>query len=164
MFANVKSQREDTKLEKPTKLFLQAIFEIIVTGECSLNSLTNNGELLDKTVIGYYDKQYVYLLPGVAYGAVNTHYHKQGAVFPFNRSAINKRLAEEGFLYILDGEGYTPGKHVAHLGKTVRMLHVKREALASISCDPVSLGADSDPCLMDANDKILDFDSWLLSM
>lgn len=161
---NIMSQSEDMKQEKPTKLFLQAIFEIIVTKKFDLNEVSNNIALPDIPLIGFYDKEYVYLLPGVAYGAVTSHYREQGVVFPINRIALNKRLAEEGYLNTHDGEGYTLGKHVAQLGTTVRMLHLKRDALAAIGCDPVSLGEDSDLSLIDANDRILEFDKWLLSM
>ena len=132
---NVSVQQEDMKQEKPSKMYIQAIYDLIASGACKLHPVASDMGVFDE-IIGYHDDRYIYLIPGAAYSAVFTYYRDQGSAFPISRLVLNKRLAEEGVIDIKAGEGYTPGKYVAWNKKTLRLLHVRRDVLAAQNCDP----------------------------
>lgn len=132
---NVSVQQEDMRQEKPSKMYIQAIYDLIAAGKCRLHPVASDSAVFDE-IIGYHDERYIYLIPGAAYFAVFKFYQEQGSAFPISRLVLNKRLAEEGVIDTKEGEGYTQGKYIAWNKKTMRLLHMRRDVLAPQGCDP----------------------------
>lgn len=135
--SNAMTQRDGAKDEKPTLMYLQAIHELVSSGNERLDNIAIQG--FTGKILGYFDNEYLYLIPGIAYAAVQEHFRQQGSAFPLTRLTIQKRLFEEGYLTRRDeADGYLMGKRVPYKGKTERFVTLKRGRLAAINCDPAA--------------------------
>lgn len=145
---NVAIQQEDMRQEKPSKMYVQAIYDLIAAGKCKLHPVNEQTSPYVE-ILGYYDQQFVYLIPGAAFSAVCTFYRDQGSAFPIGRPVLHKRMAEEGIIATRTGEGYTPGKYVSCSQRAVRLLHVRRDVLAALGCDPVQVRSSDESIFPD---------------
>ncbi len=106
-----KKQARDMESEKPTRIFLDSLEELLASKQVALKDLTEQPRTDDKgnvipakdpppneRMIGYMDADYYYLLPGVAFGAVQKLCREQGQEFPVSLKALYKHLRTDGIL------------------------------------------------------------------
>ena len=100
-----KKQARDMESEKPTRIFLDSLAELLSSKQAALKDLTME-DAKDppptERMIGYMDAEYYYLLPNVAFGAVQKLCREQGQEFPVSLKALYKHLRTDG---ILSGSG-----------------------------------------------------------
>ena len=96
-------QSEKVDGERPTKLFVDLLAEMLDTRQVclrNLNALENPAGTLfisDKTV-GFRDRDYLYLIPKAVYAAVLQYYSRSGYTFPASPAALWKQFKDEGKL------------------------------------------------------------------
>ena len=126
-----KKQTRDMESEKPTRIFLDNLAELLNSKQVALIDLTQEHvkELPPNVrMIGYMDASYYYLLPGVAFGAVQKMCREQGQEFPVSLKALYKHLRTDGVLTGLNGDE-NPTK-VKWIGKkSVRLLWIPTSAM-----------------------------------
>lgn len=97
-------QNKKVEADKPTKLFLSLLSELLETKRVRLKVVRSNKEAEDeatatdcevKTMIGYRDENYIYLLTNVAYAEVCKFYAETGHTFPSTKANLWKALAKE---------------------------------------------------------------------
>jgi hypothetical protein len=122
-----KKQTRDMESEKPTRIFLDSLAELMNSKQAAVKDLT----VLDakdppptERMIGYVDAEYYYLLPNVAFGAVQKLCREQGVEFPVSLKALYKHLRTDGIISASgDGEGNaTKKKRVGD--KVMRLLWI----------------------------------------
>lgn len=96
--------------EKPVDMYMRALEQMMASGVVYLRSLalpdamTLPGKFSPMAEhVGWYDEQYYYLLPEVAYGAVWQFYKTSGVVFPDTERGVRVKLREQGLLHGQDG-------------------------------------------------------------
>ena len=124
-----RKQARDMESEKPTRIFLDSLAELLSSKQAALKDLTME-DAKDppptERMIGYMDADYYYLLPNVAFGAVQKLCREQGQEFPVSLKALYKHLRTDG---ILTGAKDNP-VHVKRIGeKTVRLLWIPSREL-----------------------------------
>ena len=94
-----KAQTRDMESEKPTRIFLESLGELLNSKQAAVKDLTNP-EAKDppptERLIGYMDADYYYFLPNVAFGAVSRLCREQGQEFPVSLKALYKHLRTDG--------------------------------------------------------------------
>lgn len=124
-------QKKSVESEKPTRIFLDSLRELLLTRKVMLKDLSAPPEAqksvspLD-TMVGYMDNEYYYLMPAVAFGAVSKLCREQGVEFPVSLKALYKHLKEDG---ILRTDGDSPTKNRWIDGRAVRLLWVPRDQM-----------------------------------
>lgn len=103
-----KRQSAKVESEKPTKLFVDLLGEMLETRQVRIVDLqpdtgTGTHHPLSSSVIGYRDGDFVYLIPKAAYSAVVQYYSRSGYTFPASPPALWKMFRDEGKL-LCDGE------------------------------------------------------------
>ena len=123
-----KKQTRDMESEKPTRIFLDSLAELMNSKQAAVKDLTVL-EAKDppptERMIGYVDAEYYYLLPNVAFGAVQKLCREQGVEFPVSLKALYKHLKTDGILKAdnRDGENnLTKQKRID--GKIIRLLWI----------------------------------------
>ena len=110
--------------ERPTKLFVDLLGELLDTRQVRLHDLNTleskagNFFPTDKT-IGFRDGSYLYLIPKAVYTAVLQYYSKSGYTFPASPATLWKQFKDEGKL-ICDGDRLDKRKTIN--GKTRRYI------------------------------------------
>ena len=96
-----RKQARDMESEKPTRIFLDSLAELLNSKQVALKDLTME-DAKDppptERMIGYMDADYYYLLPNVAFGAVQKLCREQGQEFPVSLKALYKHLRTDGIL------------------------------------------------------------------
>ena len=121
-----RKQARDMESEKPTRIFLDNLAELLNSKQAALKDLTVE-EPKDpppmERMIGYMDSEYYYLLPNVAFGAVQRLCREQGQEFPVSLKALYKHLRTDGILPAgADREKATRTKWLD--GKNLRLLWI----------------------------------------
>ena len=121
-----RAQADGMESEKPTRIFLDALGELLVSKQAAVKDLTivdaKDPPPLER-MIGYVDAEYYYLLPGVAFGAVQKLCREQGTEFPVSLKALFKHLRTDGILSGRgDGDRPTRVKRIG--GKVMRLLWI----------------------------------------
>ena len=126
-----RKQAKDMESEKPTRIFLDTMAELLASGTVQLKELGAPGDGAKgppHDMVGYMDAEHYYLLPNVAFGAVAKLCREQGVEFPVSLKALYKHLRTDGILKGLrSGENPTKNKWID--GKAVRLLWIPREAM-----------------------------------
>ena len=88
----IKLHEQSTVKQDPAILYLLAIQELILSKKCKLieKNKTNN----EKSIIGYKDEDYYYLIPNLAYSNVIEFWKRQNIDFPVTSDRVNKALDE----------------------------------------------------------------------
>ena len=130
LLESAKSMTERVSEEKPDDLFVRTFRELLTQGKIYLRSregaapiggFDDRGEL-----IGWYDRDYVYLLPEAAYSKVARHFRDQGNNFPVRELTLRKMLKEAGLLIEKNGRlTLTEWRD----GRSQRVLVLKRSIL-----------------------------------
>ena len=126
-----KKQAADMDSEKPTRIFLDSMTELLASKAVAMKDLTSPGDKGSdptKDMVGYVDADYYYLLPSVAFGAVSKLCREQGIEFPVSLKALYKHLRTDGIL-TGPGSGDTPTKNRWIDGRTVRLLWIPRAVM-----------------------------------
>ncbi len=129
-------QNQVMENEKPTRIFLDGLAELLNSKQYSLTDLTAEtvkDPYPTERMIGYMDKDYYYLLPNLAFGAVAELCRKQGTEFPVNLKALYKSMKTDGILE-LDTDAETPTKvkrvTISGVSKPIRALWIPAELIA----------------------------------
>ena len=129
-----KAQSADMENEKPTRIFLDSMGELLASRSVVLKDLTPGSEghgnkKPGEDMAGYFDNDYYYLLPQVAFGCVSRLCREQGIEFPVSLKALYKHLRTDGVLKgFMDG-GDTPTRNKWIDGRSVRLLWIPRSAM-----------------------------------
>ncbi len=99
---NAGAQSEDMKEEDPVNIFLQTLKELIQSGAVRVADM-NRQDYGGAGLIGYRGDGFIYLLPTLAYGAVQERLERAGETFPLTRPTLWKRLKERGALGLVPG-------------------------------------------------------------
>lgn len=93
IFQNAKDQSASQTREKPADMFLDALREMLATGEVYMEGYSEHqfGEL-----IGYVENETAYLYPQTAYCRVAMSFAQAGGGFPLQRPELWKRLETKG--------------------------------------------------------------------
>ena len=129
-----RKQAKDMESEKPTRIFLDSMTELLASKTVVLKDISGgaNAEAKDPSpmqdMVGYMDADYYYLLPAVAFGAVQKLCREQGVEFPVSLKALYKHLRTDGILKGLKSEE-NPTKNKWIDGRAVRLLWIPRDAM-----------------------------------
>ena len=129
-----KAQSADMESEKPTRIFLDSMVELLASHSVVLKDLTasSDGTATKKPsedLAGYFDNEYYYLLPQVAFGCVSRLCREQGIEFPVSLKALYKHLRTDGVLKgFMDGAD-TPTRNKWIDGRATRLLWIPRAAM-----------------------------------
>ena len=129
--ANAKQQGEESRSERPSRMYLATIGELLLTKEATVVDLTDTvagSQTSAKGHIGYMDANYYYFLPETSYTAVCSVYTKKGEAFPLTMRMLHKQLDEDG-LITTDTTGGKRTRNKSINGKAVRLLWVPRSNL-----------------------------------
>ena len=125
-----RKQARDMESEKPTRIFLDSLAELLSSKQAALKDLTME-DAKDppptERMIGYMDADYYYLLPNVAFGAVQKLCREQGQEFPVSLKALYKHLRTDGILGLQREESPVRVKRIGQ--KTVRLLWIPAREL-----------------------------------
>ena len=126
-----RKQARDMESEKPTRIFLDTLAELLNAKKAALKDLSTE-DTKDppptQTMVGYLDSEYYYLLPNVAFGAVQKLCREQGQEFPVSLKALYKHLKTDGILRATGEDGScTKLKKID--GKVQRLLWIPAESL-----------------------------------
>lgn len=132
LLAHSMAQRSVLTEEEPVNLFLTALTELNATGQARIQDIERGGaSYTDEHTVGFQDREYVYLLPGAAFGKVQGHLRAQGTVFPITKAELLKRLEGRGMLEVRGGNR-TCTKHIPGVDKgSQRCAWLRRAALIS---------------------------------
>lgn len=127
-------QTEKVEGEKPTRLFVELLRELLETKQARLcdarprtvAGITTGNEISAPNTIGYEDDEFFYLIPRTAYSAVTAFYAKSGYTFPASPSALWKMFMDEG---AIKPDGKRPDRRHTFNGKSGRYIHLYRHAL-----------------------------------
>ena len=126
IISNAKVQGDESREERPSRMFLRTISELLLTKAATLVDLTDGGSKEPAmNNIGYMDAQYYYFHPEVSYGAVCKVYRDKGEAFPLTSRMLHKQLAEDG-LIMTDIAGGKRTRNKSINGRPVRLLWVPR--------------------------------------
>ena len=126
-----RKQSKDMESEKPTRIFLDSLTELLASKTVVLKDLTSRMDFKPSPgvdMIGYMDADYYYLLPNVAFGAVSRLCREQGVEFPVSLKALYKHLRTDNVLRTAP-ESDTPTRNRWIDGKAVRLLWIPRKAM-----------------------------------
>lgn len=129
-----KAQSADMESEKPTRIFLDSMGELLASHSVVLKDLTPGSEgsgskKPGEDMAGYFDNDYYYLLPQVAFGCVSRLCREQGIEFPVSLKALYKHLRTDGVLKCFMDGGDTPTRNKWIDGRSVRLLWIPRAAM-----------------------------------
>ena len=101
------AQKQTVRNESPVRVFLETLNELIRTKAVRVIPMVGNAPdpIMDGMgAVGYRDKDYLYLIPGIAHSAVVKQLSMAGLGFPVSKATLWKRAAEQGFVEP-DGKG-----------------------------------------------------------
>lgn len=119
-------QGEEMSSERPSKMFLSAINEMLISKAAAVQDLTNSESHVPvKGMIGYKDNSTYYLMPEMSYKEITKMYAEQGQAFPLSRKMLYKQMKEDGYLMADDtAKVNTKPKNIN--GKSQRLLWIPR--------------------------------------
>jgi hypothetical protein len=129
-----KQLAQSARQERPEELFLGSLRELLAQGAVYLREKGGlrvlgggDGDPHGRAeMLGWFDDDCLYLLPGVSYTRIARHFRDQGSLFPVSQGTLRKGLKEAGWL--LEKEGRTtPGVWLE--GKMQRVMVLRKAAL-----------------------------------
>lgn len=131
---NSERQADEMREDRPSKIFLASIGELLVSRAAGVRDLTiPAGEpghaSTPREMIGYMDDAFYYLLPNVAYRAVAKLCNEQGQAFPLTAKMLYKQMREDGILTadIMTQTSATRPKWID--GRSQRLLWIPRQTI-----------------------------------
>jgi hypothetical protein len=136
-------QADEMREERPSKLFLTAISELLTSKAANVKDITarvsdeagpsvgtgfagGTGPAGGREMIGYMDQEYYYLLPSLSYRVVAKMCNDQGQAFPISQKMLNKQMREDGVLTPENTTGTSSTRPKWVEGKCQRLLWVPR--------------------------------------
>lgn len=110
--------------EKPVKLFLNAVKELMDRGDIKFDEVGSTNKSIHP--IGYKDEYFYYCYPDSIYSEVKRFYAAQDTNFPLGKSALFQQLATDGLIEV-DRNQTTKTKRIGE--KRPRFLWLRVEAL-----------------------------------
>jgi len=129
-------QASDMESEKPSRIFLDAMGELLTSKRVMLKDLSAEkvrDPLPSEVMVGYMDSEYYYLLPNVAFSAVTRLCREQGNEFPVSLKALYKHLRTDGILPRMEGTNATKTKRID--GKPIRLLWIPADRMEGPAAD-----------------------------
>ena len=129
---NSKRQSDDMKEDRPSKIFLGTISELLTSKAASVRDLTapvgegGSSGGSGRDMIGYMDADFYYLMPQVAYRVVAKLCNDQGQAFPLTAKMLYKQMREDGVLTAETTTGTSATRPKWIDGKCQRLLWVPR--------------------------------------
>lgn len=122
---NSKEQGKEAQDERPCKMFLASVGELLVNQTAAVKDLTSdNASVQGKGMIGYMDADHFYFLPETTYTMVAKLYSEQGMSFPLSKRLLFKQMRDDG-VTVPDADGKTTRSKSIN-GKLMRLLWVPR--------------------------------------
>lgn len=123
-----RKQARDMESEKPTRIFLDALSELIESKQAGLKDLSLGPDqkqifLNTEKLIGYMDGDYYYLMPNVTFALVSRLCREQGTEFPVSLKALYKHLRTDGILRGI-GKEDNPTRQKWIDGRNTRLLWI----------------------------------------
>lgn len=118
-----RKQSRDMESEKPSRIFLDTLSELISTRRVWVKDLVigeQKGPFATDNMIGWRDNSYFYLLPNMAFKEVSRVCREEGHEFPVSLKALYKHLKADGLITVKEGENPTKTKNIE--GKVKRVL------------------------------------------
>lgn len=131
IIGNSRTQSEESREERPSKMFTATVSELLLTKAANCVDLTQPStdfKGTGKGHIGYVDQQNYYLLPEASYVAVCEVYTRKTASFPLTQRMLYKQMMEDG-LIIPDANGKKSTRNKSIGGKVMRLLWIPRSVL-----------------------------------
>ncbi len=132
-----KDHSEISLTDKPTVKFISTLKDMITSGAVKFeekDNLSSDDNDINKILIGYYDDEYYYFIPKIAYNQVCRFYSGQGENFTTNLNALLKQLSEEGFIKSEQGRN-TITKRINHKVRA-RFIHFYKDKFDNLGCMP----------------------------
>ena len=130
---NSRKQSEDMREDRPSKIFLSSIGELLISKSAAVRDLTGSpgegGSSTPKDMIGYMDADFYYLMPQVAYRAVAKLCNDQGQAFPLTAKMLYKQMREDGVLTAETTTSTSATRPKWIDGKTQRLLWIPRRLI-----------------------------------
>ncbi len=125
--ANGRRQTRQSRDERPSRLFLNVISDMLMGGQAEVRDLRipGTGTPSSRGMMGYCDGRYYYLLTMLAYTTVCEQSRRQGLEFPLSQKALWKQLALDGMI-LPSADGTTTTRNKLIDGKTQRLLWIPR--------------------------------------
>jgi hypothetical protein len=131
--ADAKIQAGRIERERPTVCFFAVLRDLLAQGKVWLEAREEIGQVgggeSGAELLGWYDDDYVYLLPVASYNRVVRFLRDEGGHFPVKDSTLRKHLHEEGFLMRGSKERYTDVIWLPRRNKSERVLRLHREGV-----------------------------------
>lgn len=125
---NSAAQGRESRAERPSRMFLNTIGEMLLTREASVVDLTDaEGKGAGKGHIGWMDAMYYYLIPETSYRMVCEFFTKKGEAFPLSSRMLHKQMAEDGM--VQPGSDGKRSRVKTINGKGVRTLWIPRDCI-----------------------------------
>ena len=125
---NSKKQTDEGRDDRPSKLFLASINELLISQGARVRDVKSSDEEFGgyKDMIGYKDETWYYLMPQVSYRAVARLCSDQGQAFPLTQKMLYKQMREDEMLTgdTMSGGASTRPKYIG--GKCYRLLWIPR--------------------------------------
>lgn len=121
-----KEQNRRISEEKPVKLFLDAIKEMLDRRTIIFKAVDDSNNYLSDKMMGFTDGEFYYCYPDSIYTEVRKFYGSQDKSFPLGKGAIFQQLATENLIETDRGQS-TKAKRIE--GKRSRFLWLKAAAL-----------------------------------
>lgn len=141
-----RKQSRDMESEKPTRIFLDAVTELLSSKQAALVDLTLPPDqkqtfLSTERMIGYMDGEFYYLMPNVTFAQVSRLCREQGQEFPVSLKALYKHLRTDGILQGI-GKEENPTRVKWIDGKAVRLLWIPSGKMSGPKVDQEQLSMD----------------------
>lgn len=128
--ANGSRQTRQSREERPSKLFLNTIGDLLTSRVAAIRNLEDRETQANpvKGMVGYCDRNYYYLMPAMAYTMVCEQIRKAGLEFPLAQKSLWHQMAVDGYLLpSVDGTTNTRNKLIDK--KAQRLLWIPRALL-----------------------------------
>lgn len=123
-----------TEDQRPTRRFLTVIAELLSQGKARLNHTDLPESSGDGEMLGWYDADYLYLLPSASYHCVARYEKDEGRIFGVKENALRRMLAEESISVVSDDGHYTARLWVNRQNKRViKVRSAEAEKLSGVS-------------------------------
>lgn len=127
--SGIKKQYEEVSSNDPVNMYLRTINELIAANKAIIAPIGK--EVNDQRLIGYDNKEHIFLLPDVAYNKVYQFWRSRNQSFPIKMQKLSETLYNVGLTeveYSDDGIKYHKKKSVSN-GYRIRVLYIKKAAM-----------------------------------
>lgn len=124
-------QAEKSMEETPTRLFLEAVADLMETKKISLQNIggfpENSGEFT-----GYFDEDYYYFIPSKIYAEVEKLFQQQNMTFPISKNRILRQLSIEHISVSSGGKNTLQKRIGRNIGK---YLCIPKQLIDEVNCN-----------------------------